>query len=380
MGDATMSRRSLLALVAALGSGGAGAAPARPRPPVGALRWDAWYVPGSPETRAVERTLSDPRFAGRAPFFAEAAGDGARVTFPAATQAEMDAEIRLAAYAGLEFWAFVAYPAASPMSRALELYLASAVPGPVRFCLFAQALEWGNPQHWPEERRRHVSLMASPRYQRAAGGRPLYFLGFLAPEVVGERFGGEGGLRHEVSAFRQAARDAGLPDPYVVACGKPADVPSIAEAIGADAVGAYSLADGRASAPFSALAATCRRGWDELAASRLPAVPTVMCGWDRRPRVAAPVPWEHGQAAGAGIEHAYAAARPGELSRLLREAVAWAAGGGRRAPSEAVLVYAWNEVDEGGSLLPTARCGAAALGEVRSALLGGRAAPAPTCR
>ena len=81
-----------------------------------------------------------------------------------------------------------------------------------------------------------------------------------------------------------------------------------------------------------------------------------MTGWDRRPRVEHPVPWEHQQRPGAGIEYHFGMPRPDELAAHLRRALGWIMGqpAARRAP--AALIYAWNENDEGGWLVPTIPC------------------------
>src|SRR5207249_2833996 len=85
------------------------------RPLVGALRWDAWYVPGSEPTTAVERSLAPPQYQSRLPFFARRDIDN-HVSLPALSPNQMDLEAEQAAYAGLDFWAFVSYPRESPMT------------------------------------------------------------------------------------------------------------------------------------------------------------------------------------------------------------------------------------------------------------------------
>ena len=77
-----------------------------------------------------------------------------------------------------------------------------------------------------------------------------------------------------------------------------------------------------------------------------------MAGWDRRPRMEDPVPWEKYQKPGAGIgevlRHADSAGT-GEQSAMP------CAGRCRtinRHP-QPIIIYAWNEHDEGGYLCPT---------------------------
>ena len=104
------TRRTLVASLAAglvppalsaLSLKGFAAPAAKPRPLVGAIRWDAWYAPGSMPTKAVENSLSPEKYRWRTPFFAK--GDNrnsSAVSFPAVTQEEMDKEIGQAVFAG----------------------------------------------------------------------------------------------------------------------------------------------------------------------------------------------------------------------------------------------------------------------------------------
>src|SRR5215471_2466918 len=98
-------RDTLLGLVASAIGASAPRAQAPDRPLVGALRWDAWYAPGSEPTMAVERSLAPPRYQSRMPFFARRE-TGRQLSLPAMSASLMDLEIAQAAYAGLDFWAF----------------------------------------------------------------------------------------------------------------------------------------------------------------------------------------------------------------------------------------------------------------------------------
>ena len=365
------TRRGLLAGLAA----GLGAA-ALPRLPlaaadpiaVGAIRWDAWQAPGAPTTAAVERSLSPPHYRHRLPFFARIAPDGA-VAIDGGTQAVMDQEIALAGEAGLGFWAFVGYPRESAMSAGLKLYLASARRGALRFCMLSELVQWGYARDggsavldW------HLELLRHPDCQRVAGGRPHYLLGFLSDRLVAERWGGVEALRAAVDRFRARAVASGAGDPYLVLLGRPEPAARFAAALGADALGAYALNGAEAAAPYAALAGLAERHWDEFAATGFGVLPTVMSGWDRRPRIEHPVPWEAWQRPGAGLDRFYEAPRPEELSAPLRRCLDWIEAHPRAATARAALVYAWNENDEGGWLVPTLPFDTSRLDAVRRVL------------
>ncbi|MGG5811954.1 hypothetical protein [Falsiroseomonas sp. CW058] len=369
----TPTRRGLLA-----GLGVLAAAPSRaqPRPPVsvGAIRWDAWYAPGSGPTEAMARALSPAPWRARAPFFAEVPADGAPVRFPAPTQAVMDRQVDLAARSGLDYWAFLSYPRGSSMSEGFRLYRASAQRSRVRFCFVTELVRWGRAGAPSDIFAEHPPLMTDRDYMTAAGGRPLYFLAFLSDEALADAWGGTAGLRAAIDEFRARVQAFGGRNPYIVVM---TPVPDQARRwvplLGADAVSAYALQAGAREAPYAALATHAERAWAAHAALGISVVPTAMTGWDRRPRVQNPVPWEGWQRPGEGMDRWYAAATPAELAAHVGRAVEFAA---RQAPRTALL-YAWNENDEGGHLVPTHPFDDTRLRALRGALCEPR--PADRC-
>jgi hypothetical protein len=351
-----LSRRRFLA-----GLGGAFAVaslPARgqqPRDPVavGAIRWDAWQAPGSVPTEAVRRALTPPAWQHRLPFFARIAPDGS-VAIDGGNAATMQAEIALARRAGLAFWAFLGYPRDSSMSVGLKLYLASPDRQGLRFCIASEVVQWGFSRDGVSDTAAwHLELFGHPDYQRVAGGRPLYFLGFLSDALIVERWGGIDGLRAAVDRFRARSVAAGHGNPYIVLMARPEDAARWVLLLGADAASAYAIAGSEPAAPYAALTRLVERRWDDYAAAGLAVLPLVMSGWDRRPRIENPVPWERWQRAGAGMDLFYAAPTPAELAAHLRRALDWVEARPQLAPARAALIYAWNENDEGGWLVPT---------------------------
>lgn len=152
--------------------------------------------------------------------------------------------------------------------------------------------------------------------------------------------------------FRAAARKAGL-DPYCVFMGwDPAADYARQSPRGFDAVSAYAAV----TETLPTFAELCRdaesRYWHAAARARAPCVPLVTTGWDKQPRKDNPVSWEKG--------HGYhrqtvftAAATPDEIAAHLRRALAFVRQEPETCPASAVIIYAWNEHDEGGWLTPT---------------------------
>jgi hypothetical protein len=374
------TRRNVLrTLVAAVTLPSALRAQSADRPLVGALRWDAWYAPGSEPTAAVERSLAPPQYQWRLPFFAHRAA-GNQMLLPALTPSLLQLEIEQATYAGLDFWAFVAYPHESPMSVALNQYLAARPRPRIRFCLFTALEYWGIAGAPSPLIGEHVALMRHENYVRSPDGRPIYFLGFVTAAKATDRWHGLSGLRASIDAFRSRAIATGVGNPYVVLCGTPRDVVGWVDVLGPDAVGAYAISDGRGLGDYAALTRIVEAGWQTLAGAGVPVVPTVMSGWDRRPRIEHPVPWEHGQRPGAGLEYHFDSPRPEELTAHLRRAIAWVGGQPPERKAPVALIYAWNENDEGGWLVPTIPCNTERLEALHAALAADRPASSPGCK
>jgi hypothetical protein len=263
----------------------------------------------------------------------------------------MEREIAYARAAGIDYWAFVMYAPGDAMSKGLGLYLASPHRSDVRFAMIVQPYTAGE-----DDIARLVGYLALENYQKTPSGRPIVFL--LGPNGVGDTSWTD--AKKTVPAIRAAAARAGVPAPYVVHQWGWADQKELARGLGADAVGAYSWNFDDHAAPYALLAAKAEGKWDESAALGLHVVPLATAGWDRRPRVANPVSWERPNPPGAETIY-YATPTAAELAGHVKHAIDWCAHHGSPAgdasdaacDANAVLVYAWNEIDEGGWLLPS---------------------------
>jgi len=330
------------------------------RPIVGAIRWDAWHGDQGVPGQAVERALGPKRWHARIPFFGKVVSD-TQVEIRGYSQEIVDREIAYARQAGLDYWAFVTYEPDTSMSLALKTYLASARKADIRFCLLTECSRWGTPDANRSKVERFLTLMAEPSYQRVLGGRPLLYVGFVRDEWLAV-WGGAAGARKLFDAFRADAQKAGLGNPYIVLMEfSAARGRKLADDLGLDAISSYATqADGR-GAPYADLARHAERFWEQCKATGKAVVPIAMSGWDRRPRVEHPVPWEKYQKPNVGIEKYYEAPTPAELADHVARAVRWARENAAACPAQAVIVYAWNEHDEGGWLCPTLSEGTARI-------------------
>lgn len=315
------------------------AAHAQSRPIVGAIRWDAWT--GGEITAQVERTLAPQKYHHRLPWFAQVEGDG-KVRIDGSAPEIMDQEIAFAADAGLDYWAFLLYPESNSMSVALKQYLKSARRRQINFCMILHNSLGVSEDRWPAERDRAVGLLKEPGYQLVLGDRPLVYAFAVADRGAGAK---------RLQEFLRSAGAAGL-KPYMVYMGwSPASDFQKQSANGFDAVSAYAHPGGQKN--FADLARSLEQGpWQNAVKSKTPYVPLVTTGWDKQPRKDHPVSWEK--------DHAYhqqkvfpSTATPQEIAQHLASGLRFVREHPEVCAANAIIIYAWNEFDEGGWLAPT---------------------------
>jgi len=325
-------------------------------PIVGAIRWDAWYGQDGPVC-SVEKSLGPPKYHFRLPWFARVTGEET-VDIDGDSREIMDKEIACAARAGLNYWAFVDYGEGSPMMRAFTRYLDAGDKRGLRFCFIetGAALDAAKPGDW----RRLVEYFKHPDYQTVLDGRPLLYV-FLEPKKIGKK---------ELQALGDAAVAAGLKRPYLVLMGfNPEHDARVMEGLGFDAISAYSHTGDYTMHPKS-YAAMCEdircERWDKARALGVPCVTFASAGWDTRPRNERPPPWITWVGAGQPDQTPpdqqtplidVTTATPAQLSAHLRAALEWTRNNRDLNPSNAIIIYAWNENDEGGWLIPTLGAG-----------------------
>jgi hypothetical protein len=282
----------------------------------------------------------------------------------------MDQEIDYASAAGLDYWAFVTYAEGNAMSIGLDLYLSSAKKSKIKFCLILGASALGPTSDWPNKIDRFVEYFKDPSYQKI-GNRPLVYLFNPRQYYVINPFGSWDKMKEAFDDLRKEAQKAGLASPYyVVQVFGPNDGKLFLEKLGFHAVSAYATNGGGVEAPYSSLVSYTENWWNKVRNTGMKVIPLVMAGWDRRPRVLYPMPWETNQQPGEGIEKYYETATPEELAQHLKNAVEWNKSYPNTAETNAILIYAWNETDEGGWLLPTLSDGSARLDAIKQVLAG----------
>jgi len=318
---------------AALAANGPGAT-------VGAIRWDAWVgdtstngvIAGSHIGLEVEGALGPNQFHDRIPFYGVETSTSS-VQVRQLTQGQMDADIAYAKRAGLNYWAFCYYADGSGMDIARNLYQASTQREGLNFTLVLGPGSIPTPTL--------VTEMAKPHFQKVLNGRPLlYLFGFSADSYAA----------NYVAEVRAAAATAGLPNPYIVVMNPTSSTAaSIASTVGADAVSAYADSPINGAA-YSQVISQNSANWNNHKATGHKVVPWVTAGWDNRPRALYPQSFvSPTPPTNAWAQQATAA----EVATNLQNALTWNQNFAATADANTVIMYAWNEFDEGGWLTPT---------------------------
>lgn len=330
-----------------------GEASPSPRIRVGAYWWDGWFE-GSPYIR--EPLTSE--FKDREPIW------GWRDD----SQAAVDMSIRLAARYRVDFFAFLWYPQADwkfpggqpsgVMNNGLKYYLSSRVAERQRVGFLLMIAQPPKASDWEQTCRLWVhAYLSHERYVRI-DGRPAMFFYELA--TLADRLGGPDRLRPALDTLRRIAREERCPDPFLVLRAQRQEARRLHE-LGFDGATDYAIAytptPGEHS--FADLVAAGRRQWASYVGRKLNYIPSVTAGWDGRPRA-----WMKKRY----YEYWYRRS-PAEFGAFVRDGLAWIRSHPQDVPAEPLLmIYAWNEVDEGGAICPTRQDGTAWLEALEAAI------------
>jgi hypothetical protein len=315
----------------------------------------------------VERSLGPRKFHFRLPFFARVLADD-KVSINGAAPGVIEKEIAYAGDAGLNYWAFVDYGDEGNLTIARRRYQAARDKRGLRFCLIEEGgrIDGQGTRGWP----RLISFFQDPNYQTVLEGRPLLFL-FGGPKKVGKK---------EFQELDAAAMATGGKRPYLVLMGSdPRQDAKDMQTLGFDAVSAYA-AGGQYQGEmwsYSQLTEHVRSSyWEVCRRYRISTITFATMGWDTRPRLEHPVSWMPGVEARPDptppaeqkplIDDV--TATPAQLARHLQDAVEWTRNNRALNQANVIIIYAWNENDEGGWLIPTVSEGTARLDAIAKVL------------
>jgi mannan endo-1,4-beta-mannosidase len=305
-------------------------------PTVGAIRWDAWS--GDKGTWQIglimERTLGPEKFHYRAPFFSVVTATDS-IKIDGTTQEIMDQEIAYAKNAGIDYWAYVWYPDGTGMELARKLHQTSTHANDVKWCVVLQAFEENVSNTYGIKL---VSEFAQENYQKVLGGRPLIYL--YASDLT----------RAGLDKLRLMCTSKLIKTPYVVVMDWGAGTASdYCNLIGADAISNYA-AIGSNNLPFAdVIPPQSIANWESYSLQK-PVVPWVCTGWNALPRIETTVPWSANYSIATNCQDA----SPNDLKNFLVSAIDWTKANKSKAVANTIIMYAWNEHDEGfGAICPT---------------------------
>lgn len=187
-----------------------------------------------------------------------------------------------------------------------------------------------------------VAIMKDPQYFKVLNGRPLVFF-HGETSIVPSTFSSDAEFKAAVDRLRNAAKAAGLPNPYIVG-GSPSKI----DAWGEDGVWNYNLQFGNGKYlwnngqvwPYTNLVENFNIGWNEFQNSGKPYIPTMMAGWGPRPNR------DKGNT-GYGENPSFQSPTQDELSSTLANSIAWVQNHSDKIPSQVLYVYSWAELGEG---------------------------------
>ena len=323
-------------------------------PIVGAIRWDAWYGK-SDVTQAVEKTLGQPKYHYRLPWFAHLLGED-KVHIDGDSDEIIATEISYAAQAGLNYWAFLNYWEDSrELGIGLKRYLAAKDKKGIRYCLLEEGgrLDKIGAAVWPTL----VEHFKSPDYQTVRGGQPLLFV-YNKPHTLG---------RADWDELKRQTVAAGLKMPYLVLMGWNVEQDAVDMVqLGFDALSAYA----RGGAYSMEQPSYTEQGlllkeslWDRWQQLHIPCVTLASAGWDTRPRNERPPNWIKNLVGQPSPDTTpfleqkplmdSVTATAEQLRSHLLDAIQWTKDHRDITLANTIIVYAWNEHDEGGWLQPT---------------------------
>jgi hypothetical protein len=242
------------------------------------------------------------------------------------------------------------------MMRGLVYHSKSAIAHKMNYCLIATLDTMGRADAYDAALNQIQGFFRERNYQRTFDGRPLLFLYYLDGLLSGYWKGSLPNLKQSVDALRVKSRAIGDQNPFIVLLHEP---PSAAELIrsqiGADAISTYGLSFGpNKSAAYSDLAGYVERYWqDEAQQTAAAVVPTVMIGWDSRPRKENPPAYDKRDFSRISKSAHIDIATPREFAVACSEATKFMTAHPSQCPYRVALIYSWNEYSEGGGLGPT---------------------------
>ncbi len=264
------------------------------------------------------------------------------------TQEIMDRQINLAADNGLGFFLFCWYwkdnkgpinPEAIqnlPQHTSMNMFMKAKNKKRMKFALLVanhQGAEITGTENWGKAVEFWIQYFNDPQYIKV-DGKPLVVI-----------FNSKGIDNEALAHMQKVAQKHGLKGLSIAGCGSTEDK-NFNYRTHYNVIPGYT--GGHEEHKYTELADAQRGQWKGTA--QQPYLPTVIVGWDKRP-------WEDKSGNGQGGDKQgwyYPDHSPGAFKNLLTDAMKWMDEHPKETTKERLIViYAWNELGEGGYLVPT---------------------------
>ena len=261
------------------------------------------------------------------------------------TQEIMERQIDLAADNGIEFFAYCWYwrsddkGSINPtgieslsLHKSMQLHITAKNKNRLKYSLlFANHGVELNTGNWEEAVRYWVRYFNDPQYF-TLDGKPLVII-----------FNPWGITNEDMAAMQEVAKKEGFKDGLAIAGCRP-----YAKGIaGFTHTTNYAVAPGEKAEAYKYEDIVNKTKEEWSGTEQKPYIPLLTAGWDKRP-------WEGPDGLGQSEGCYYPDSSPAQFKKFLTDAIQWMNDHPKETTKEkVVMIYAWNEIGEGGYLVPT---------------------------
>ena len=311
---------------------------------VSAINWDCSLPSNTYFGYHQTRTLSPQKYRSITPFYADVLGEN-KIDYHTRTQEEYDQELRFAIKAGIDYFSYVFYPtqgskahiptAPSDCShKVYELNYARRMhqSSKLRHKIGIAAIMGSHP--FAEDDYLELAALLKEPYYEKINGRPIVYL-FRRIK------------KEDIEGVRSAVAKIGGADPLFIVMFNHLPIPEDADLSLVDGISAYACTRGEGE-DYATLLSGAMKDNEGRAQHCALTIPLFTTGWNPAPRLDIPSPWVHYK------QKNYAhTATPYELCRGGEEFAHWIKDSLKDRFAGHIMIFAWNEFEEGGWICPT---------------------------